>query len=123
MCRAVSSVMQAGVLAGGGGVGQEAVAGRQIFLVGRCVGQGVVSGSKLFFLDVKSYFFSTYLFLWHKKKDFALKKRFRAKKKDSALKKRFLHNPHVCLKKLHRGGYKECYCIKPTPAHVHNFIQ
>ena len=21
------------------------------------------------------------------------------------------------------GGYKECYCIKPTSAHVHNFIQ
>ena len=35
----------------------------------------------------------------------------------------FLHNHHVYLKKLHRGGYKECYCIKPTPAHVHNFIQ
>ena len=58
-------------------------------------------GSKLFFFDVKSYIFSTYLFF------FSTKERFRAKK-------RFLHDHHVCLKSCTGGGVTRS-AIAPSP--------
>ena len=68
--------------------------------------------SKLF-LEMRNLIFLAVIFFFSIKKDSVLKKDSMLETKITC-KRRFLHDHHVCLKKLHGGVYKECYCIKPT---------